>query len=141
MLSLHRDSDTALGLSLFEALRENIYSEVASLISQNEGRPHYLIELFRELQLLSSDYLRQRALYALKDLVAQTLNHEDDGSVHAVSFHLRHFARYVATGNGSTDFCCPTTHARNWKGTNVIRFGTKRISAIEAIKHGGICWR
>uniref|UniRef100_A0A672ZKR6 Pericentriolar material 1 n=1 Tax=Sphaeramia orbicularis TaxID=375764 RepID=A0A672ZKR6_9TELE len=52
--------------SLFEALRETIYSEVATLISQNESRPHFLIELFHELQLLNTDYLRQRALYSLQ---------------------------------------------------------------------------
>jgi pericentriolar material 1 protein len=59
--------------SLFEALRESIYAEVAALISQNESRPHFLIELFRELQVLSSDYLRQRALYAIQDLVTRYL--------------------------------------------------------------------
>ena len=62
--------------NLFEALRETIYSEVATLISQNESRPHYLIELFRELQLMASDYLRQRALYAIQDLATQQLTEE-----------------------------------------------------------------
>lgn len=52
--------------SMFEALRDTIYSEVATLISQNECRPHFLIELFHELQLLNSDYLRQKALFALQ---------------------------------------------------------------------------
>ena len=64
--------------SLFEALRETIYSEVATLISQNENRPHFLIELFRELQMLNNDYLRQRALYAIQDLVTRHLTDEDD---------------------------------------------------------------
>uniref|UniRef100_A0A3Q3F213 Pericentriolar material 1 n=1 Tax=Kryptolebias marmoratus TaxID=37003 RepID=A0A3Q3F213_KRYMA len=59
--------------SLFEALRETIYSEVATLISQNESRPHFLIELFHELQLLNTDYLRQRALFCLQDLVTKHL--------------------------------------------------------------------
>ena len=75
-----RDSDAPPSeFSLFEALRETIYSEVATLISQNENRPHFLIELFRELQLLTSDYLRQRALYAVQDLVTQYLaeGHKD----------------------------------------------------------------
>ncbi|XP_033109024.1 pericentriolar material 1 protein-like isoform X2 [Anneissia japonica] len=70
------ESDIGSEFSLFEALRETIYSEVATLISQNETRPHYLIELFRELQMLSSDYLRQRALYALQDLVSKYLTDE-----------------------------------------------------------------
>ena len=71
--SLFRESDAGSEFSLFEALRESIYSEVATLISQNESRPHFLIELFRELQMLNSDYLRQRALYSLQDLVSKYL--------------------------------------------------------------------
>lgn len=59
-------SDASSDFSLFEALRETIYSEVATLISQNESRPHFLIELFHELQLLNTDYLRQRALFSLQ---------------------------------------------------------------------------
>jgi pericentriolar material 1 protein len=70
------DSEDPPQLSLFESLRETIYSEVATLISQNENRPHFLIELFRELQLLSSDYLRQRALYSIQDLVTRFLTEE-----------------------------------------------------------------
>lgn len=58
--------ETGSDFSMFEALRDTIYSEVATLISQNESRPHFLIELFHELQLLNTDYLRQRALYALQ---------------------------------------------------------------------------
>uniref|UniRef100_A0A674BMU8 Pericentriolar material 1 n=1 Tax=Salmo trutta TaxID=8032 RepID=A0A674BMU8_SALTR len=65
--------DASSDFSLFEALRETIYSEVATLISQNESRPHFLIELFHELQLLNTDYLRQRALYTLEDIVTRHL--------------------------------------------------------------------
>lgn len=72
------ESEAGSEYSLFEALRESIYSEVATLISQNESRPHFLIELFRELQMLNTDYLRQRALYALQDLVSKFLT-DDSG--------------------------------------------------------------
>uniref|UniRef100_A0AAQ4PK32 Pericentriolar material 1 n=1 Tax=Gasterosteus aculeatus aculeatus TaxID=481459 RepID=A0AAQ4PK32_GASAC len=65
--------DASSDFSLFEALRETIYSEVATLISQNESRPHFLIEVFHELQLLNTDYLRQRALYSLQDIVTRHL--------------------------------------------------------------------
>ena len=34
------------------------------------------VELFRELQMLTSDYLRQRALYSLQDLVTKYLTEE-----------------------------------------------------------------
>ncbi|XP_042663707.1 pericentriolar material 1 protein isoform X9 [Tyto alba] len=69
--------ETGSDLSMFEALRDTIYSEVATLISQNESRPHFLIELFHELQLLNTDYLRQRALYALQDIVTRHLSEND----------------------------------------------------------------
>ncbi|XP_023987164.1 pericentriolar material 1 protein isoform X10 [Physeter macrocephalus] len=73
--------ETGSDFSMFEALRDTIYSEVATLISQNESRPHFLIELFHELQLLNTDYLRQRALYALQDIVSRHIseNHEQEG--------------------------------------------------------------
>ncbi|XP_036106195.1 pericentriolar material 1 protein isoform X3 [Molossus molossus] len=73
--------ETGSDFSMFEALRDTIYSEVATLISQNESRPHFLIELFHELQLLNTDYLRQRALYALQDIVSTHIseNREKDG--------------------------------------------------------------
>ncbi|XP_054422107.1 pericentriolar material 1 protein [Pteronotus mesoamericanus] len=74
-------SETGSDFSMFEALRDTIYSEVATLISQNESRPHFLIELFHELQLLNTDYLRQRALYALQDIVSTHISehHEKEG--------------------------------------------------------------
>uniref|UniRef100_A0A914VVI9 Pericentriolar material 1 protein C-terminal domain-containing protein n=1 Tax=Plectus sambesii TaxID=2011161 RepID=A0A914VVI9_9BILA len=86
----------------FDQLRENIYSEVAMLISQNEQQPQFLIELFRELQLLSSDYLRDRALDAVRDLLTRFLmapttdtetdeNHsETNGQRNRVTQHTKH---------------------------------------------------
>ncbi|XP_069341010.1 pericentriolar material 1 protein isoform X2 [Eulemur rufifrons] len=71
-------SETGSDFSMFEALRDTIYSEVATLISQNESRPHFLIELFHELQLLNTDYLRQRALYALQDIVSRHISESHD---------------------------------------------------------------
>ncbi|XP_045391458.1 pericentriolar material 1 protein isoform X6 [Lemur catta] len=70
--------ETGSDFSMFEALRDTIYSEVATLISQNESRPHFLIELFHELQLLNTDYLRQRALYALQDIVSRHISESHD---------------------------------------------------------------
>ncbi|XP_030904847.2 pericentriolar material 1 protein isoform X2 [Melopsittacus undulatus] len=70
--------ETGSDLSMFEALRDTIYSEVATLISQNESRPHFLIELFHELQMLNTDYLRQRALYALQDIVTRHLSENNE---------------------------------------------------------------
>uniref|UniRef100_A0A8C0BZU6 Pericentriolar material 1 n=1 Tax=Buteo japonicus TaxID=224669 RepID=A0A8C0BZU6_9AVES len=73
-----KNTETGSDLSMFEALRDTIYSEVATLISQNESRPHFLIELFHELQLLNTDYLRQRALYALQDIVTRHLSENNE---------------------------------------------------------------
>uniref|UniRef100_A0A8C3PT43 Pericentriolar material 1 n=1 Tax=Calidris pygmaea TaxID=425635 RepID=A0A8C3PT43_9CHAR len=75
-----KNTETGSDLSMFEALRDTIYSEVATLISQNESRPHFLIELFHELQLLNTDYLRQRALYALQDIVTRHLSANNEKS-------------------------------------------------------------
>ncbi|XP_075853468.1 pericentriolar material 1 protein isoform X18 [Microcebus murinus] len=73
-----KNTETGSDFSMFEALRDTIYSEVATLISQNESRPHFLIELFHELQLLNTDYLRQRALYALQDIVSRHISESHD---------------------------------------------------------------
>ncbi len=35
--------DPASGFSVFDALRDTIYSEVATLIANNENRPHFLV--------------------------------------------------------------------------------------------------
>ncbi|XP_074084323.1 pericentriolar material 1 protein isoform X17 [Macrotis lagotis] len=76
--STELSSETGSDFSMFEALRDTIYSEVATLISQNESRPHFLIELFHELQLLNTDYLRQRTLYALQDIVNRHISETNE---------------------------------------------------------------
>ncbi|XP_063696045.1 putative uncharacterized protein DDB_G0271606 isoform X2 [Culicoides brevitarsis] len=69
---------------LFEALKENVYHEVTNLISANESRPHFLIQLFRELQLISSDPLRQRTIQSIQELynryVESTIIQEENSS-------------------------------------------------------------
>ncbi|BFZ15137.1 hypothetical protein BsWGS_18177 [Bradybaena similaris] len=59
--------------SLFDTLRDTIYAEVASVISQNEGNPHFLLELFRDMRQIDSDLLRQRTLYSLRELLRSNL--------------------------------------------------------------------
>ena len=59
---------------LFDQVREQIYSEVASLVSENESRPYYLMELLRAAQLLNTDYLRQTGLSSLKRVINNYLN-------------------------------------------------------------------
>ncbi|XP_056345403.1 pericentriolar material 1 protein isoform X7 [Oenanthe melanoleuca] len=91
--------ETGSDLSMFEALRDTIYSEVATLISQNESRPHFLIELFHELQLLNTDYLRQRALYALQDIVTRHLAEKNEKGKCAKSLNS---ATWVASNSELT---------------------------------------
>ena len=47
---------------LFDQVRDEIYSEAASLVSQNECHPYYLMELLRVAKLLNTDYLDRRRL-------------------------------------------------------------------------------
>jgi hypothetical protein len=63
----------SVGNALFEALSNSVYSEVAALISANENRPHFLIQLFRDLQMISSDPLRQRTLQSIQEVVSRYL--------------------------------------------------------------------
>lgn len=78
-----------------------IYSEVATLISQNEQRPHFLLELFRELQLLTSEHLRTRALQAIRNVLNRYLFNE--GHMQEPDHnHVSQF-RYIKKSLG---FCC-----------------------------------
>ncbi|XP_055693645.1 uncharacterized protein LOC129796025 isoform X2 [Lutzomyia longipalpis] len=52
----------------FEELKENVYMEVSALIAANELRPYFLIQLFRDLQLMSSDPMRQQTLQSIQEL-------------------------------------------------------------------------
>lgn len=57
---------------LFDDLKENVYLEVSALIAANESRPHFLINLFRELQLISSsDPLRKRLMQVFQEVYMQ----------------------------------------------------------------------
>lgn len=64
--------DAKSSAKLFDDLKENVYLEVSALIAANESRPHFLINLFRELQLIStSDPLRKRLMEAFQGLYTQ----------------------------------------------------------------------
>ncbi|XP_021707121.1 formin-J isoform X4 [Aedes aegypti] len=97
---------------LFEALKENVYQEVKNLITANESRPHFLIQLFRELQLISSDPLRQRTLQSIQELynryIESTIQQEQqEGHVNNVGSNNLLSSSDVAgggqTANGAGD--------------------------------------
>lgn len=78
---------------LFDLLKENVYSEVTALIGINESHPDFLIQLFRELQLISSDALRQKVLHSIRHILlqyssileSQSLGEPEDSRPEAVS--------------------------------------------------------
>lgn len=100
----------------FDALREVIYSEVATLISLNENHPQFLLEMFRELQLVSTDFLKTHALQAIRELLKKylvvTANSEHEtttelespgadserSSAAALEFMVKHAAFYMQFG-------------------------------------------
>jgi len=81
---------------MFESLRELIYSEVAALISQNETRPHYLVELFRRLQQLTSDDQRRRIMLTFEQIVADYLSDSDNQLTDPGPRHHAGFLRSVS---------------------------------------------
>jgi hypothetical protein len=65
----------------FEEMRERIYAEVANLISQNETRPFYLIQLFKELQYLKEKNARDQVLKSIFNIAnRQTYKVNGEGS-------------------------------------------------------------
>ena len=79
MVYLNPDTDQPFDGELFsfDQMREKIYSEVASLISQNETRPFYLLNLFRELQLLRDKESRAKILKSILEIA----NKRDDEKI------------------------------------------------------------
>ncbi|CAH0628846.1 unnamed protein product [Chrysodeixis includens] len=71
LASTSREVQDKATSKLFDLLRENIYSEVTALIDVNESHPDFLIQLFRELQLISSDALRQKVLQSIRNVLSQ----------------------------------------------------------------------
>ncbi|KAI5634324.1 myb-like protein I isoform X6 [Phthorimaea operculella] len=71
LASTSREIQEKATSKLFDLLRENVYSEVTTLIGVNESHPDFLIQLFRELQLVSSDPLRQRILQSIRNVLSQ----------------------------------------------------------------------
>ncbi|KAK6631183.1 hypothetical protein RUM43_014279 [Polyplax serrata] len=52
------------------SLWDNISLEVSNFIRTNEARPHFLVQLFRDLQQVTTDNLRQRTLESIQETVS-----------------------------------------------------------------------
>ena len=70
-------SERASEVPLFSLVKDDIYRDVALFITANEDRPQFLQDLFSLLQQCSSDYLRQRCINSLQDIVASVLSDAD----------------------------------------------------------------
>ncbi|XP_059147361.1 pericentriolar material 1 protein-like isoform X2 [Physella acuta] len=87
------------GNTLFDTLRDTIYAEVASLISQNESRPHFLLELFRDMRQIDSDMMRQRTLYSIQDLVNSHMKSSELGAASSGPSWMKAVSNQGDTGN------------------------------------------
>lgn len=56
---------------LFEELRESVFAEMTSLISANGSRSHFLVQLLKDLQHISSDSVRQSVLQLIQQAVSR----------------------------------------------------------------------
>ncbi|NXD22067.1 PCM1 protein, partial [Spelaeornis formosus] len=119
--STEMSSETGSDLSMFEALRDTIYSEVATLISQNESRPHFLIELFHELQQLNTDYLRQRALYALQvctEFFILCINQANLRSFYNIDYLFQDIVTRHLTEKNEKGNCAKSLNSATWVASN-----------------------
>lgn len=56
---------------LFEELRESVFAEMTSLISANGSRSHFLVQLLKDLQHVSSESVRQSVLQLIQQAVSR----------------------------------------------------------------------
>lgn len=76
-LSCTEDSEGEAGFAVF---KDDIYRDVALFITANEDRPQFLQDLFGLLQGCASDYVRQRCINALEDVMGSVLSDAPSGS-------------------------------------------------------------
>ena len=114
---------------------------MASLVSENETRPYYLIELLRAAQLLNTDYLRQIGLSSLKRVINNFLN-TDPQEAEAFSA-LVSTEQESPAGEGTAaeeDVYSPTQNfplARHYLDTNIS--GSSGNAAAERCVSRGYC--
>lgn len=82
--------EPAIKTKLSDELRENVYKEVASLISANEARPHFLIQLFRDLQMIGSDSLRLKTLQSVQTVITHSLIAAQNSNRDTLDIHPHH---------------------------------------------------
>lgn len=104
----------------FDKMREQIYSEVATLISQNESRPFYLLNLFKELQQIRDKTSRDQVLKSIFNISNRNcskhsieprysnLNNQDNDDDDVVTYNFRmrkarKYTNYTTTTDSNMD--------------------------------------
>ena len=136
----HRVSPLQQEFPLSDQLKERIYSEMASLVSENETRSYYLIELLRAAQLLNTDYLRQTGLSSLKRVINNFLN-TDRLEAESFSGLVSTEQEFPAGGEAAEEgVYSPTQNfplARHYLDTNIS--GSSGNAAAERCVSRGYC--
>ncbi|CAG5046768.1 unnamed protein product [Parnassius apollo] len=136
LASTSREVQEKATSKLFDLLRENVYSEVTTLIGVNESHPDFLIQLFRELQLISSDPLRQKVLQSIRSVLSQyssILENQNNDNEDECE------AEVVTTTSGETNnFHDCTSHSLQNDCTTGIQIDNKIVRFL-LIKSEEIC--
>lgn len=69
VLQNSHDNQRSLEALYSSELRESIFRGISNLIAANEERPHFLIQLLKDLQRVQSDHLRCRILQSIQTLI------------------------------------------------------------------------
>ena len=135
----HRMTPLQQEIPLFLQLKERVCLEVASLVSENQTRPFYVLQLVRAAMLLNTDYLRQAGLDSLK-LVMTNFRNTDRQQVEAFSSLVSTEQEFPA-GEGTAaeeGVYSPTQNfplARHYLGTNIS--GSSGNAAAESCDSRG----
>ncbi|KAM3968337.1 LOW QUALITY PROTEIN: uncharacterized protein ACR2FA_008038 [Aphomia sociella] len=119
---------------LFDLLRENVYSEVTALIGVNESHPDFLIQLFRELQLISSDPLRQKVLQSIRNVLSQYSSIMDQNET---SHHENRSEDVTTTSETNNYHECNSVPAQN-VCTSTLQLDNK-VARFLLLKNEEIC--
>lgn len=136
LTSTSRETREKATPKLFDLLRENVYSEVTTLIGVNESHPDFLIQLFRELQMISSDPLRQRVLQSIRTVLSQypTLvdNHDQEPNRHDETRFDNTGTAPVepSTSHESNSLTAPSVASSSHADHNIVRFLSTRNNEI-----------
>jgi hypothetical protein len=112
------NSDTSSGIYesiQFDKMREKIYSEVATLISKNETRPFYLLNLFRELQFINTKSSRDQVLKSIFNISNRQLPSVENDFLSYIKNNSSYASAYNQTNSSSTGYQLEKVNNSNLK--------------------------